>query len=171
MAEINSNKDSSRSPNKVRSKKASTRIDMTPMVDLAFLLLTFFMLATTFSKPIAMPLVMPEIPDPTDPQNPVKSENALNLVLGANNQVFWYVGEEASEGQLTNYSSSGLRKMLLENRKKKHLWVFIKPDDASQYQNLVHVLDEMSISNIQRYSLADMTTADRELVKGLTLTN
>jgi biopolymer transport protein ExbD len=168
MAEINSNKDSSRSSGKVRSKKASTRIDMTPMVDLAFLLLTFFMLATTFSKPIAMPLVMPE--DTGTPQE-LNQKNVLNLVLGAKNQLFWYLGEDASQGRLINYSSSGLRKVLLENREKKHLWVFIKPDDASQYQNVVDVLDEMSISNIQRYSLADMTTADRELVKGSALTN
>ena len=165
MSEINSNSGGSRSPGKVRSRKASTRIDMTPMVDLAFLLLTFFMLATTFNKPLTMELVMPEKVDSTATPPPAKPENVLNLVLGSKNQVFWYHGENASQGRLTSYSTSGIRKVLLENRQKQKLWVFIKPSNASKYQNVVNVLDEMSITGINRYSLAELTADDRALVK------
>jgi len=165
MAEINAQSDGSRSAGKIRSRKASTRIDMTPMVDLAFLLLTFFMLATTFNKSLVMELLMPEKADSAQTLPPIEAENVLNLVLGSNNQVFWYQGEDASQGQLTSYSTNGIRQVLLEHREKKKLWVFIKPSQASNYQNVVNVLDEMSITAIQRYSLADLTAADRALVK------
>jgi biopolymer transport protein ExbD len=173
MAEINAQSSGSRSTGKIRSRKASTRIDMTPMVDLAFLLLTFFMLATTFNKSLVMELVMPEKVDSTQTPPLIQPEDVLNLVLGGNNQVFWYQGEDASQGQLTSYSTSGIRQVLLDNREKKKLWVFIKPSDASNYQNVVNVLDEMSITAIQRYSVADLTAADRALVKldAQTLTN
>jgi biopolymer transport protein ExbD len=165
MAEINAQSGGSRSAGKIRSRKASTRIDMTPMVDLAFLLLTFFMLATTFNQSLVMELVMPEKADSTQTLPPIEAENVLNLVLGRNNQVFWYQGEDASQGQLTSYSTNGIRQVLLEHREKKKLWVFIKPSQASNYQNVVNVLDEMSITAIQRYSLADLTAADCALVK------
>lgn len=162
MAEINAQSGGSRSTGNIRSRKASTRIDMTPMVDLAFLLLTFFMLTTTFNQSMVMELVIPEKADSTQTLPLVKPEEVLNLVLGSNNQVFWYQGEDASRGQLTSYSTSGIRQVLLENREKKKLWVFIKPSDAANYQN---VLDEMSITAIQRYSVAELTAADRALVK------
>jgi biopolymer transport protein ExbD len=165
MSEINSNSGGTRSPGKIRSRKASTRIDMTPMVDLAFLLLTFFMLATTFNKPIVMELVMPEKDNSPGKPPLIKPEDVLNLVLGSNNQVYWYHGEDASQGKLTSYSISGIRKLLLENREKKRLWVFIKPSEASKYENVVNVLDEMSIADIHHYSLAELTAEDRALVK------
>src|SRR5436190_6350652 len=76
---------------KVRSKKSSTHIDMTPMVDLAFLLLTFFMLSTTFSKPKTMEINMPV--KPTTPQDELKVNNAVTLLLTDKNKIFWYFGE------------------------------------------------------------------------------
>src|SRR4051812_6193474 len=141
MAEINTNSSRASTHGKVRVKKIATRLDMTPMVDLAFLLLTFFILATTLSKPLAMPLVMPEkVKDSTIiPQ--INPKNLLNLVLGANNQLFWYIGEDASKAVSTNYSSNGMRRLLREKRNNKKLWVFIKPTDASTYRNLVDALD------------------------------
>ncbi|MES2730742.1 MAG: biopolymer transporter ExbD [Bacteroidota bacterium] len=165
MSEINSNTGSARSAGKVRAKKMSTRLDMTPMVDLAFLLLTFFMLATTFNKPQAMQLVLPEKPVKGVPLPTVKSEDVLNLVLGGNNTIFWYKGDNASQAKKIGFSSGGLRKVLLANQANSKLWVFIKPDDSSNYQNIVDALDEMSISNIQRYSFADITSTDLALVK------
>ena len=105
---------------KVRSKKSSTHIDMTPMVDLAFLLLTFFMLSTTFSKPKTMEINMP-VKDPVD--KPTEVTNAITLLLSEKNKIFWYYNAfKPEETQLTEASflpdaSNSLRKLLLEYNK------------------------------------------------------
>src|SRR6185295_5590904 len=78
---------------KVRAKKSSTHIDMTPMVDLAFLLLTFFMLTTTFSKPKVMDLTMP-IKDKIDKEKATKfpDDRTINVLLTEGNKIIWYMG-------------------------------------------------------------------------------
>lgn len=80
---------------KARGKKKSTKIDMTPMVDLAFLLITFFILTTTLSEPTAMDLVVPSKEDKKDDEsseNKVGDEQALTVLLGENDQIFYYEG-------------------------------------------------------------------------------
>src|ERR1044071_6498834 len=77
---------------KIRAKKSSTHIDMTPMVDLAFLLLTFFILTTTFSKPKTMEINMPVKPDKPEEQQKIKDSLALTILLTENNKVVWYKG-------------------------------------------------------------------------------
>jgi biopolymer transport protein ExbD len=121
MAQIQSNEQDSGKGGKhgkVRAKKQSTHIDMTPMVDLAFLLLTFFMLTTTFGKPKAMEITMPV----KDPTNQVKNEvnNALTLLLSGDDKVYWYYGELKPDTKLTltDYSPQGLRKLLLDRNKQ-----------------------------------------------------
>jgi biopolymer transport protein ExbD len=102
---------------KKRAKKASTHIDMTPMVDLAFLLLTFFMLTTTFSKPKTLEINMPAEPPPD--QKPVKVPNALTFLVSGDNKIFYYYGELKGDVKLekTNYSKDGIRKVLLDKNK------------------------------------------------------
>ena len=90
MAEVS--QDSGKKDGKVRSKKTSTRIDMTPMVDLAFLLLTFFVMTTTLNKPQTMEITMPEKPKEQDKPPVVNEKRVLTLVLGGNNKVYWYLG-------------------------------------------------------------------------------
>lgn len=91
---------------------------MTPMVDLAFLLLTFFMLTTTFGKPKTMEINMPV----KDPNNIAKNEvnNALTFLLSGDDKVYWYYGELKPETKLTltDYSPQGLRKLLLDRNKQ-----------------------------------------------------
>jgi biopolymer transport protein ExbD len=101
---------------KVRAKKNSTHIDMTPMVDLAFLLLTFFMLTTTFGKPKTMEINMP-VKDPTN--KPQEVNNAITMLLTGDDKAFWYFGELKPETKLTptNFSSDGIRKLLLDYNK------------------------------------------------------
>ena len=101
---------------KLRAKKVSTHIDMTPMVDLAFLLLTFFMLTTTFSKPKAMDLTMPDKQKENEPPDSMVVKNAITFLLGDNDRIFWYYGEFKPETQLeeTDYSAKGLRDLLLK---------------------------------------------------------
>ena len=109
---------------KKRAKKSSTRVDMTPMVDLAFLLLTFFVLTSTFSKPKVMSLVYPAKPeDETEIVDQPKINNAVTFIL-SENKVFYYEGQyyaignkdgkPATELTETNFSSSGLRKFLAD---------------------------------------------------------
>jgi biopolymer transport protein ExbD len=164
MAEISQG--SGKKDGKVRSKKTSTRIDMTPMVDLAFLLLTFFVMTTTLNKPQTMEITMPEKPKAEDKQPVVNEKRVLTLVLGAENKVYWYLGITDPKVELSNFSNDGIRKVLLQqNSQIKEMVVLIKPSDESKYKNVVDILDEMNISNIARFALVDITSVDKELIK------
>lgn len=110
---------------KKRAKKQSTRVDMTPMVDLAFLLLTFFVLTSTFSKPKSMELALPAPPEKPEDQKPVK--NGVTFLLTKDDKIFYYTGEFYEAGnekglpptQLTetNFGPDGLHKLLAEQNK------------------------------------------------------
>ena len=164
MAEIS--QDSGKKDGKVRSKKTSTRIDMTPMVDLAFLLLTFFVMTTTLNKPQTMEITMPEKPKEQDKPPVVNEKRVLTLVLGGNNKVYWYLGITDPKVELSDFSNDGIRKVLLKkNAQIKEMVVLIKPSDESKYKNMVDILDEMNIGNIARYALVDITSIDKELIK------
>ena len=164
MAEIS--QDNGKKEGKVRSKKTSTRIDMTPMVDLAFLLLTFFVMTTTLNKLQTMEITMPEKPKEEDKQPLVNEKHVLTLILGANNKVYWYLGITDPKVELSDFSKGGIRKVLLQqNAQIKDMVVLIKPSDEAKYKNIVDILDEMNISNIARYALVDITPVDKELVK------
>jgi biopolymer transport protein ExbD len=104
---------------KKRAKKMSTRIDMTPMVDLAFLLLTFFILTSTFSKPKALDLAFPAKPKDTDKVNKEKA-NGISILITGDDKVYWYPGQlkPESEVKLTDYSPKGLR-MIFTNGNSK----------------------------------------------------
>src|ERR1043166_5483393 len=116
MAEIQEGGGGGHKGGKKRSKKSSTRIDMTPMVDLAFLLLTFFILTTTLSKPTTMEITMPEKPKPDDKPPEVNEKKVLTLVLGANDKVYWYVGITEPEAKKVDFSKDGVRKVLVEKK-------------------------------------------------------
>jgi len=166
MAEIAQGGGGGKKDGKVRSKKTSTRIDMTPMVDLAFLLLTFFILTTTLSKPQTMEINMPEKPKENDKQPEVNEKKVLTLVLGANDKVYWYVGITEPEAKRVDFSKDGIRKVLLQKKSEiRDMIVLIKAMDESKYKNMVDILDEMTISSIQRYAIVDITPADKEIVR------
>jgi biopolymer transport protein ExbD len=151
---------------KVRVKKSSTKIDMTPMVDLAFLLLTFFILTTTLNKPQTMELVLPEKEKPNDKPPEVNEKKVVTVVLGASDKVYWYVGITDPEIKLTDFSKEGIRKILIEKNKEiPGMIVLIKPGKDSRYKNMVDILDEMNITNVQRRALVKITTADEDLIK------
>jgi biopolymer transport protein ExbD len=112
---------------KKRAKKPSARIDMTPMVDLAFLLLTFFVLTSTFSKPKTMEINYPAKPEPNDNIKPPEVKNGLTLILTKDNKIFYYKGEfilpndpkgrPATQLEETDFSTNGLHKILTELNK------------------------------------------------------
>jgi len=150
-------------------KKMSTRIDLTPMVDLGFLLVTFFMLTTTFSKPQTMEINLPVKPKgevKEEEENALKASKAFNIIIDGENMIYWYIGlpHEAIEPITeTNYTADGIRKVLLEkNSSIQDMVVLIKPTNEANYKNVVDILDEMNISNIKRYALIDITPDDLE---------
>ena len=173
MAELEQKQAGGTKGKKKGRKKMSTRIDLTPMVDLGFLLVTFFMLTTTFSKPQTMEINLPvkeEIVD-LEKEPGVKASKTITIVMAEDNKLFWYKGltTEPLEGPFgTNYTADGIRKVLLEkNATITDMIVLIKPADTSIYKNVVDILDEMNISNIKRYALVDITPEDLELIKNL----
>lgn len=178
MAELDTSGGGSKKGGKIRSKKQSTRVDLTAMVDLAFLLITFFMLTTTLAKPQAMDLAMPD----KDEENPetqldVADNRTMTILLGANNKLEWYMGlvDNTLEGPtVTHFGKNGIRKDILEKKKdvlaltgdpKKGLIVLIKASDKANYKNLVDILDEMAITKPQTYAIVDIMDAEIELLK------
>lgn len=131
------------------------------MVDLAFLLLTFFILTTTFNDPHILELPMP---DNRGPQSPLSHKNVLNLVLAENNKVYWWDGLDGKV-ETTNYSSTGIRQVLLTHtRANPGTMVLIKPKDNSKYENMVDVLDELTITSTHRYVIVDFSDEDRKKI-------
>jgi len=116
MADVNQDSGSHKKGGKKRSKKMSTRIDFTPMVDLGFLLITFFMLATSLIKPQTMEIAMPSNKDVVEEEKTVaKASQAITLLLGKNDKVFYYFGKtEGAKLEETSYAADGLRKILLD---------------------------------------------------------
>jgi biopolymer transport protein ExbD len=146
----------------VAGRKRSPRLDMTPMVDLAFLLLTFFMLTTVFTEHYVMKIQMPEN---SNNSQPINEKQVVTLILGSNDKVYWYKGFEKSLSQ-TDFSSGGIRTTLQElNHSIRNMVVLIKPSTESRYQNLIDIFDEMTITGISRYYLVDITSEDINLVK------
>lgn len=180
MAELNTGGDGGKGK-KVRSKKSNPGVDLTAMVDLAFLLITFFMLTTTLSKPQAMPLPMPDKqPEKKIETTPIPEERMMTILIGSDNKILWYMGKfetptipptEASFGK------NGIRKDLLKNvqlgkqyaqqegRPKEGLVVNIKASDKASYKNLVDILDEMAITKPQLFAIGDMTAGELDLLK------
>jgi biopolymer transport protein ExbD len=169
MAEIQQGGGGDKKGGKKRAKKQSTKIDMTPMVDLGFLLLTFFILTTTFAKPQTMEINMPVKTDKEEEQSKLKASNALTLLLGENDKIYWYAGlpdaPTAPGVQVTDFSAKGVRKILLDRKSNPKLTVLIKPMKESRYKNMVDVLDEMNITDLNKYAIVDVDPRDLELVK------
>jgi len=179
-------------PGVKKAKKLSTHLDMTPMVDLGFLLITFFIFTTTMSSPTTMELYMPKDTDKDDDQNKAKESGALTVMLSKDNHVYYYEGqlkEDASNFISTNFA--GIRKVIIDKKKAvieshqhdagcekiwaknggdkkscldKDLVVVIKPGELATYKNTVDILDEMTITNIKRYAMVDLFDAEKTLI-------
>lgn len=148
------------------TKRTRLHIDMTPMVDLAFLLLTFFIMTTTLMKPMTLEMHMPHDPGIIDKRPPIDHKKVLNLVLGKDNSLSWYIGMPGTTPTQTNFSSASVRKLLQEkNQEITKMYVLIKPSDQSRYQNTIDVLDELAITGITRYSLVALEEDDKKLLE------
>ena len=151
---------------KVRSKKQSTKVDMAPLVDLGFLLITFFMFAATQIKPNVMNLNMPpkleeKIKKDNTPE--IKLSNSLTILIGKEEKIFWHQKDQsltAADLNETDYSAEGIRKAITDAHARaedKDLFtVIIKPTDGASYKNLVDVLDEMEITKSTKYGIVEV---------------
>ena len=152
---------------KIRSKKLTSKVDLTAMVDLAFLLITFFMLTTSLSKPSSMDLTLPDNGEQT---SNIDQNRTMTLLLGADNELKYYMGMlKENKVQDLAYGSAGLRKEIGRRKLQAEAYcksigkpdggliVLIKPSNKSNYRNLVDVLDEMAISDVPTYSIADLS--------------
>ena len=174
MSEIQGKADSGGKGGKKRAKKMSTKIDMTPMVDLAFLLLTFFMLTTTFAKPNVMQLTMPVKKTDDVEDTKIKASQAMTIILGKDNKAYYYFGlntpndpsVQKPELKVTNFSANGIRQVLLtRQRQQPPPIILIKSSEDAKYKNMVDILDEMNITNQKKYALVKVPKEDLDLIK------
>lgn len=179
-------------PGVKKAKKLSTRVDMTPLVDLGFLLITFFIFTATMSTPSTLALNMPKDEKDPDKQNEAKASGALTVILASDNQVYYYEGElapDASNFESTNFK--GIRDVIIERKKQvmathqhnaqceeirsrnngdpkscldRDLVVVIKPTEEANYKNTVDMLDEMTINVVKRFAIVDVLDVEKELV-------
>ncbi len=167
MAELNSTPE--KSGRKGSSRRAIPRVDLTAMVDLAFLLITFFMLTTILTKPKWMPVVMPA----PGPPSAVPESSTMSICLGKNNKAIWYIGrpeKPLSTPKQTNYGNDLSKaiydtEMAVYKKSGKGIFVIIKPADHSRYDNLVETLDDMHIFKVPSYAIAKITPPDIDLLK------
>lgn len=150
-------------PGVKKGKKLSTRVDLTPMVDLGFLLITFFVFTTTMSKPTAMSMNEPK----DDPENQLKVKNsgAMTILLGKADQVYYYYGELVAETISEQFKSSNFKEIrdLISAKKKAtplgDLMYIIKADKEATFKNAIDILDEMTVTAVPpgHYAEVDIT--------------
>lgn len=186
MAEMEvADKGGKKGPGVKKGKKLSTRVDLTPMVDLGFLLITFFMLTTTLNKPKTMEINMPYKDDleKIEEETKIKESTALTVLLSKKHRIYYYEGmatdpETPPDVKITGFKpEKGIRDVIIKKMKdvedlkrsgalneKDKTTVLIKPDTNSTYEDLVNILDEMAINDVRVYAIVDITDVDREFI-------
>jgi biopolymer transport protein ExbD len=143
-------------PGVKKGKKLSTRVDLTPMVDLGFLLITFFIFTTTVSQPTAMKINLPKDVQKPEEQNKVKASAVLTIMLAKNDQIYYYEGDDPVKMQSSNFKA--IRDVILDKKRRTDTADFVvvlKPSKDCTYKNTVNILDEMTIDGVKRYALVD----------------
>lgn len=178
MADINTS-GGGRHESKLKAKKMSTRVDFTPMVDLAFLLISFFMLTTTLNDPVAMQLAMPKpIEDgQEDAGEDVKESQVLTIIIDKD-AVWYYEGipEEITTESLqqTHFGPSGLRQVILAKQDrveaafgdKEKTICLIKMTEEAYYNDMVSALDEMDITKTKIFAIQELSEGEELAVIG-----
>ena len=148
-----------------RSKKLSTRVDLTPMVDLGFLLITFFIITTSLSQSKVIDLPLPNDSDPIV-EMPVKKSGTITLLLGKNHLVYYYEGKQNNGAfPLQSGSFGQIRDVIItkkRNTPSTDFFVIIKPTNTAVYDDVVKALNEMIVNNVKRYALVDATKEEEQ---------
>ncbi len=143
---------------KKKKRRLGIRIDNTPMVDIAFLLLTFFMLTTTMNKPQTMEINLPPSNDVTVE---VAMSNLMTLLVKEDGSIYWNIGVDPPE----KVAFKGLRGLMNErNQANPKLITLIKIDRKGKYQMMVDIMDELNLANVTRFSLAPMGDNDKKIL-------
>ncbi|PIF47678.1 biopolymer transport protein ExbD/TolR [Chryseobacterium sp. 52] len=159
-----------------KQKKKLIRVDMTPMVDLGFLLITFFMFTTNFTKPNVMDLGLPAKGTPPGGPTVVDQRNQVTFILGKDNRVFYHQSNEKdlNAGNLkeTDFSGIKISKIISEAYKNapkpNNFTVIIKPTDDANYKNFVDILDNIAISKKETYGITDIKPWEKKVYTELT---
>lgn len=165
-------------PGVKKGKKMSTRVDLTPMVDLGFLLITFFVFTTTMAKSTVMQMNEPKDDTPPEEQMKVKESAVMTILLGKQDQVYYYYGTLTAEGASQQFKSTNFKeigKLILDKRNsvpdgdksKSDLMYIIKADKEAKFKNVIDILDEMSINRVPsgHYAEVDITDTEANLIK------
>lgn len=165
MADIETNTPKGKYQFRTTNKKP-VRIDLTPMVDLGFLLITFFVFTSAMSKPVTMDIVSPY--DKGSGNDDICNSCVLTVLLGDNNVIHYYEGTfEKATLHTTNYNS--IREVLQQKRKTvkairgtaDQFVLIIKGADASSFKNFVDITDEVTINGIKRYYIDELTEVEK----------
>ncbi len=164
-------------PGVKKAVKKSTRVDLTPMVDLGFLLITFFVFTTTMSQATAMNMNEPK--DSQDNQVKVKESGAMTILLGRQNQVYYYFGQLDPAKLSEQFKSTNFKDIrdLIANKKKNtpegDLMYIIKSDDKSTFKNAIDILDEMTISGVKpgHYAEDKISNTEQQLIQQTEIAN
>jgi biopolymer transport protein ExbD len=142
-----------------KRNRVGIRVDMTPMVDVAFLLLIFFMVTTVFRRPLAMEMNIPE----KDATVKIKESNVMMIYVLADGTMMYDVGKRG----LQPLSWPELRETLvLESDYNPELVILTKVDREAKYEYMVDMLDTFSEAQMERFSIIPMTDADKSFVEG-----
>jgi biopolymer transport protein ExbD len=170
MATLETNQSAKQHSGKKLNKK-STRVDLTPMVDLGFLLITFFVFTTAMTVPRAMKLI---VPTPSEVVTPIPKSKVLTVIPYSNDVIKFYEGELPANGKLneTTNSVNGLREIILDKKKRvqaqfgsNEMILVIKPANESSYKNFVDILDEVSINDLRFYFIDKLSAEESKLLQ------
>ncbi len=154
-------------------KKPNMKIDMTPMVDLGFLLITFFVMTVELNKPNNFPLIMPN----EGPPILVGRSNVLTLLIKEEGKVYYYEGDWNNKATLTTLDQkTGLGKIIREKQAvltitkageegKDGLMLLIKPSNEASYKQVVDALDETIINQVKKYALVSLSQEEMAYLK------
>ena len=144
-----------------KKRRLGVRIDMTPLVDVAFLLLTFFIMTTTMNRPQTMEINLP----PKDTKVEVAQSNLLTLRIKEDGSIYWNIADEVP--QKVEYKN--LRAMMVQkNQQNAKLITLIQVDRKGKYHMMVDIMDELNLANVTRFSLAPLTDADKKKLEKAT---
>ncbi|MGC8595062.1 MAG: ExbD/TolR family protein [Candidatus Kryptoniota bacterium] len=158
MAEVQTAEPRGKKKGKLHKKKRiAVRVDMTPMVDVMFLLLTFYMLTTAFSLPQTMEINLP----PGDSKVEVAASNLMTLRVIPDGTIYWNIGTDLPQ----KVSWQDFHKLIVEkNQANPRLITLIKVDRKAKYHDMVDIIDQLNIANVTRFSIAPMTDEDQKIL-------